>query len=275
VSWDLAARTVTRMEGHAGAILALAVSKDGTRLFSGGEDLRILGWDLSTGAKLPWIANFPSEILALALSSDGTRLYAAGRTATVHVISTADGSEIVSRDLSPSKDRPALGFSSLVLSPDDATLYVGGSGGVQAVKADDLTHIATFAGPTKDVLCLARSADGAWLMAGDADNGIWLWSKDCHQCHAWSSGPGAHSGPVKAVALIALDAPPGAPAPDKPPGDGEGGDKPADKPPGDAPQDGGGGTPPADGAPPPEKPSDGTPPGSGEPAPEGPPSPPK
>jgi WD40 repeat protein len=68
-----------RFRGHAGGVLALAVSEDGRRAFSGGADGTIRAWDLETGdARATLQADSPVRALALAGAGERPATIAAG-----------------------------------------------------------------------------------------------------------------------------------------------------------------------------------------------------
>jgi WD40 repeat protein len=71
---DALRRTLT---GHAGAVLAVAVTPDGLQVVSGSNDQTIKVWDAATGQERMTIAGHRSPVRALAVTPDGSRVLAA------------------------------------------------------------------------------------------------------------------------------------------------------------------------------------------------------
>ena len=81
--WDVATRaSISRMEGHEGAITCLAWLPDGRRLVSGGRDHTLKMWDVASGQELlslPLDDAPDNYIKLLAVSPDGHRIAATCR----------------------------------------------------------------------------------------------------------------------------------------------------------------------------------------------------
>lgn len=75
-------------EGHQAGVASVALSGDGKRLVSGGENIRL--WDAATGKPVRTIA---SSGAALALSHDGKTLASGGRDRLVHLWDVDSGKE--------------------------------------------------------------------------------------------------------------------------------------------------------------------------------------
>jgi RNA polymerase sigma factor (sigma-70 family) len=92
----------------------LAISPDGKRLASAGEDSTLTLWDLTTGRELHAFAGHQSSLLAVRFSPDGKTLTSRGGDGTVRTWDAATGKEI-------RQARAASEFGSL-LSPDGRRL---------------------------------------------------------------------------------------------------------------------------------------------------------
>src|SRR5262249_33204962 len=73
----LARRELLLQRAHAGGITALALSADGTRLFTGGDDAAIKHWNLAERSVLRAFGSHRVKVTALDLSPDGRRLASA------------------------------------------------------------------------------------------------------------------------------------------------------------------------------------------------------
>ncbi|MEN9405365.1 MAG: hypothetical protein RLY47_324 [Candidatus Parcubacteria bacterium] len=179
-----------------GTVRALALSSDGETLYAGGEFTtinsttrnRLAAFDTSDGSLTNFDPDMNGDVYALQLSSDEATLYAAGNFLVVngatdrgHVagFNTSDG---VATDFAPSLNN---GATSLALSSDDLTLYVGGSfscveydSGLEVCNADrnylaaldttETTSVATAFNPdmNSSVYSLELSDDDSVLFAG-------------------------------------------------------------------------------------------------------------
>ncbi|GMU74363.1 MAG: hypothetical protein AMXMBFR44_5600 [Candidatus Campbellbacteria bacterium] len=166
---DLATYELSDIDPDAdGAVYALALSSDGTTLYLGGEFFCVGGVDelfncigdersniaainTTTGDATAFDPIIESGVYALDLTSDDSILYVGGDFTDVNsgttrnylaAFTTTDG---VATDFDPNPDNTV---DAIVLSNDDATLYVGGSFGTigGAVLHENLAAIDTASG---------------------------------------------------------------------------------------------------------------------------------
>jgi WD40 repeat protein len=84
--WDLdTGAEVHALPGHRGWVTAVAVSADGRRAVSGGDDGMVRVWDLTRGFELASFTS-DSEISALAATPPGTCVIAGSSTGPVHLL---------------------------------------------------------------------------------------------------------------------------------------------------------------------------------------------
>jgi WD40 repeat protein len=177
-------------------VVALA---DGKRILSASRDHTIRCWDLEKSMTL-WKADLGAEVLCLAVSPDGQRLFAGGRGAFVRAYDVEKGTELGSSEVQRSY------ISALAPTKDGKRVYTAGDRGLVAVDAATLAPLSEpLMGPTKPLFSVAVADDGEWIVAGDADNGLWMWRKDAPK--PWWFNTAAHVGPVHAVVLTP-EAPP-------------------------------------------------------------------
>jgi hypothetical protein len=74
IQWDVSTgNQVRRFEGHTGAVIGMALSPDGRRLLTGGDDKTIRLWDVATGKELGKLPGHGETVTCVAFSSDGRR----------------------------------------------------------------------------------------------------------------------------------------------------------------------------------------------------------
>ncbi|MGC9528450.1 MAG: trypsin-like peptidase domain-containing protein [Limnospira sp.] len=161
---------------HSGAVNAIAVSRDGKRLATAGDDGAIQIWDLPSGLEMgtfsprQTLEGHSSEVLAIAMSPDGKTLASGAWDGTVKVWDLETGQLL----------RSLAGHSQLV-----GAIAIGRDGQILATGSRDSTvrlwnlqtgeAIRTLEGHELSVLSLAVSPDGEILASGSADGTIALW----------------------------------------------------------------------------------------------------
>lgn len=94
--WDTAARkshqTFTKM--HTGRVNAVAVSSDGKRLVSAGQDKSVRIWDMQTGKELRRCDGHTASVTCVALFREGPFALTGSEDGTVRLWNTDDGKEL-------------------------------------------------------------------------------------------------------------------------------------------------------------------------------------
>lgn len=178
VVFDAASGAITaRLAGHdaqaaeTGSVRALAFNDAGDRLYSAGDDGRVLVWSVPDWQQqASWLVAY--AIYTLALSPDGGKLATGGSGEVITVRSTADGTELaVLRGTTSSiADGNALAWL------DDNHLVSGGfDGQVGLWDVASGTEQALARVHTDRVNSVAVSADGTLIASGDGTGRILLW----------------------------------------------------------------------------------------------------
>jgi len=154
---------------HDDQVWSVALSPDGKRLASGGEDLAGRIWDAATGKELLALKGHTKWINAVAFSSDGKRLATASGDKTTKVWDTETGEEIAT--LIGHQTR----VNAVVFSPDGKRLFTASDDSL--VKVWDTTsghEIDSYGNHGTRVRALAISPDGKRLAtAGDFTVRVW------------------------------------------------------------------------------------------------------
>jgi WD40 repeat protein/serine/threonine protein kinase len=148
-------------EGHVAPLNAVAVSPDGRKLASAGEDRVVKVWDLVSGRMLQSFAVHNDAVWGLAFDRDGKLLASGSRDGTVALWDVERGTEL--RALHGHSHLP----SRVQFSPDGKTLAAGGEQGVVTVwDAASGRPRMPLPGHSGAVRCVAFSRSGNLLAAG-------------------------------------------------------------------------------------------------------------
>jgi len=164
-----------------GAVTALAVSRDGSRIASGHADGSLAVWDRTTGKRLSSVKAHGAEVTQIIFARSGTMLFTAGKDN--HAAPEALGWQLTQQDEIRPAATPYRHISERVLclavSPDGNVVYAGGEKGVLAkIHLGDMRQSIRRQGePTAIVAVAVSSTDGALLTASSVGT-IKRWKPD-------------------------------------------------------------------------------------------------
>jgi WD40 repeat protein len=185
--WNLDSSGPPReLRGHSRNIWRIRFSPDGKQLASGSFDNDVRLWDVGGGRLFKTLRGHTQAIVGLDYSPDGSRLASGGDDSTIRLWRTSDGAAL--RTMNAGKHVDAVHFSAdgkWLISGGHAHGAVGtiwrqltGGGGdgdaVRVWRTADMAPITALPHPD-DVISLAISPDGHWLVTSGEDSRFRLW----------------------------------------------------------------------------------------------------
>jgi serine/threonine protein kinase/WD40 repeat protein len=165
--WNLDDRTSVVLRGHTGPIETFTISHDGKWLASAGTDHEVWLWELATGAGRK-LSGHGNTVRGVAFSPDDTKLASTGEEGTLYVWDVASGTgKLLLRHNHGL--RPVIWY-------DDHTVIVGGYDG-SIGRIDVVTGKGGMKkGHEAELRCFALSPDKKYLIVGDEDGLVTLWT---------------------------------------------------------------------------------------------------
>jgi hypothetical protein len=180
---------------HDGPVRALAITPDGRRLITGGDDHTIRICDLATGRLERTLRGHTDSVRAVAVTPDGRRIVSGGAYDTVRVWDLASGQFV--HAIAGQGGYRAV--NAVAVAPDGGKIVWGGAGA--AVQVWDLTngrveHTITSDDPT--VRTVAITPNGQFVLSGGDGGTIQVWDLASGRLVRAIDG---HTSPVFSVAV--------------------------------------------------------------------------
>lgn len=175
-----------KLKGHGRNIWNIRFSPDGSQLASGSFDQSARIWDLRTGKSLRTLKGHEQAVVGLGYSEDGKVLATGGDDSTIRLWRIADGApirrvdagnHIYSVDFSPDGRWLATGGRARSGFGTFWHQLTGGGGNAEPGKlwrTGDMALVAALPHP-EDVVSVAFSPDGRWLVTSSEDGKARLW----------------------------------------------------------------------------------------------------
>jgi small GTP-binding protein len=183
------------LRGHSARVWSVAVTPDGWRIVSGGDDKAVRVWDAESGACLAILEGHTDWVSDVAVTEDGRRIASSSWDKTVRVWNAESGACL------PSLKGHEGSLRGVAMTPngrrivsagyDDRTLRVW-----DAATRACITTIATPAG----TVGVAVTTDGRRIVSGSRDNTVRVWDAETGDCLISLMG---HTGAVWRVAMSA------------------------------------------------------------------------
>jgi WD40 repeat protein len=165
------------LEGHAEEICGVAVTSDGRRALSAGDDGTIRVWDTETGSCLRTLEGHTDRVTTVASMPNGRRAVSASWDHTLRVWDVEVGACL--RTLEGHADR----VEGVAVTPD-GRCAVSGSWD-QTLRVWELETgacLRTLGGHTERITTVAMAADGRRAVSGGADGSLRVWNLETGVC---------------------------------------------------------------------------------------------
>ena len=158
---------IRTLSGHSNWVRSVSFSPNGQTLASGGDDYKIILWQVSDGTIIRTLSGYTT---AISFSPDGQMIASASNNNTIKLWRVSDGTVI--RTLSGHSG----GIYSVSFSPDGQTLASASlDSTIKLWRVSDGTVIHTLSGHSGWVRSVSFSPDGQTLASSSDDKTIKLW----------------------------------------------------------------------------------------------------
>ena len=190
--WDLrTGEELMTLRGHESRMQALAISADGKRIASCGDDRMIKLYDAQSGTDVTTLRGHRGSVLTIAFSPDGKKLVSGSFDETVKLWDAVTGAEVYTLE----GHRDSL--ASVAFSPDGKRIVSGSCDKtIKLWDAQTGVELLTLRGHERWVCSVAFSPDGTRIVSGSSDKTIKFWDAETGVLLITVHG---HDGPVLSV----------------------------------------------------------------------------
>ena len=168
------ARELKVLAGHSDGLTGVAMSADGTRIFTSSFDNTLKAWD-ATGKELVQLARFGDTFASVAATPDGRHIVAAGQDNAAYVWTLPAGPITFVSD--PKKLRYDPGqVQSVAITPDGSRVVTGSKDEAAVWDVARTRSLVTLKGRHKGMINgVAITANGATVVTGGGDGQVLVW----------------------------------------------------------------------------------------------------
>jgi len=157
-------KSVMTFHGHSDSVISMAISSDGKRIVSGGDDKTIRIWDSASGDELITLRGHDDWICSVAFSPDGKRIISGSGDHTIKVWDSATGAELMTLR-GHDKDVYSVAFS-----PDGKRIASGSiDKTIRVWNAATGEELMTIRGHERQIGSVLFSPDGRQIISGSLD----------------------------------------------------------------------------------------------------------
>jgi hypothetical protein len=161
---------VRSFRAHSGSLFAVAVSPDGHRAISGGNDKALRLWDLDNGKQLATLEGHTDSVRAVAFAPDGKRAISASQDGSLRLWDLTE-----KKSIRVFKGHDGTVFCA-AFTPDGKLLLSGGTDrSLRVWDVESGKQLQQWYGHDADILCISVSPDGETALTGSADGGATHW----------------------------------------------------------------------------------------------------
>lgn len=190
------------MEGHEFTVWSLAITPDGQRIVSGGQDTTIRIWDFATGRELYKFVGHDGPVYRLVVMPDGKRLVSIADKDLAVKVWDLEKFELIS-SLAPNSAH----VTALSVSPDKRFIVTGGEDGKARFWDVDRGVLLRTIEHDRPLYSMMISPDGRHLLCGSKRNPgerdpgtVWVWDFELGVLIRTLDG---HKGHVTAITMTA------------------------------------------------------------------------
>ena len=156
------------LSGHTAPVRAIAMSRDGQTLASGGDDKTIEVWNLKTGENIRTLNGHTEKVTSLAITPDGKTLASSSDDNTIKLWNLQNG------QLENTLTGHSAAVTSIVITPTGQTLASASRD--KTVKLWNLQNSQLRRTLKAEAISLVINPDGKTLVSGSEDGSIKLWN---------------------------------------------------------------------------------------------------